>query len=147
MSQLSTNYIDTIAKLKAQIKQSRVKAALKANEVLLELYWEIGQTILLMQQQEGWGTKVIDRIAVDLKTDFPDFKGLSVRNLKYMVAFAKAFPLFGQHPAAQIQNTDSHNHKFGQQVAAQIEKSQSKTFVQTMLAQLELCLNYSFNYA
>lgn len=121
MSQLPVNYINTIAKLKVQIKQSRIKAALKANEVLLDLYWEIGQTILLMQQQEGWGAKVIDKIAVDLKTDFPDFKGLSVRNLKYMVAFAKAFPLFGQQLAAQIQNTDNHNIEIMQALPAQIE--------------------------
>lgn len=120
MNQLPTNYINTIAKLKAQIKQSRIKAALRANEVLLDLYWEIGQTILLMQQQEGWGAKVIDKIAVDLKTDFPDFKGLSVRNLKYMVAFAKAFPLFGQQLAAQTQSTDNQSYKIGQQAAAQL---------------------------
>lgn len=121
MNQLPTNYINTIAKLKAQIKQSRIKAALRANEVLLDLYWEIGQTFLLMQQQEGWGAKVIDKIAVDLKTDFPDFKGLSVRNLKYVVAFAKAFPLFGQQLAAQIQNTDNHNIEIMQALPAQIE--------------------------
>jgi len=120
MSLLPDNYIETITKLKSQIKQARVKAALKANEVLLELYWEIGQTILLMQQQEGWGAKVIERVAVDLKTDFPDFKGLSVRNLKYMVAFAKAFPLLEQQAAAQLQSTDNHDFKFGQQPAAQL---------------------------
>jgi predicted nuclease of restriction endonuclease-like (RecB) superfamily len=107
MTLLPDNYIETITKLKAQIRQARVKAALKANEVLLELYWEIGQTILLMQEQEGWGANVIERVAVDLKSDSPDFKGLSVRNLKYMVSFAKAFPLFGQQIAAQMQNTDN----------------------------------------
>lgn len=120
MNLLPDNYIETITKLKSQIKQARVKAALKANEVLLELYWEIGQTILLMQQQEGWGAKVIERVAVDLKTDFPDFKGLSVRNLKYMVAYAKAFPLLGQQAAAQLQSTDNHGFKFVQQPAAQL---------------------------
>jgi predicted nuclease of restriction endonuclease-like (RecB) superfamily len=44
------------------------------------------------QQQEGWGAKVIDRLAKDLKREFPDMKGFSPRNLKYMRAFAEAYP-------------------------------------------------------
>jgi len=54
------------------------------------LYWHIGREILRRQQQEGWGAKVIDRLARDLSREFPDMKGLSRRNLKYMRAFAKA---------------------------------------------------------
>lgn len=120
MNLLPKNYIEIIGKLKLQIKQSRIKAALKANQVVLELYWEIGLTIFQMQKEEGWGTKVIERISTDLKADFPDFKGLSVRNLKYMVLFAKTFPEFGQQAAALLKNDEIQELKFGQQLAAQL---------------------------
>jgi len=56
---------------------------------LLSVYWEIGNTILHHQFEEGWGTKVIDRISADLRKEFPEMKGFSVRNIKYMRASAK----------------------------------------------------------
>ncbi|MEJ7827971.1 MAG: DUF1016 N-terminal domain-containing protein [Segetibacter sp.] len=67
---------------------------------------EIGANILQQQRAEGWGTKVINRLAMDLKLEFPDMKGLSVRNLKYMRAFAEAYPEFTivQQTAAQLHN-------------------------------------------
>ncbi|MBN3952040.1 MAG: DUF1016 domain-containing protein [Nostoc sp. NMS7] len=56
------------------------------------LYWQIGREIIIRQQQQGWGAKVIERLARDLKAAFPDIKGFSSRNLKYMRAFAEAYP-------------------------------------------------------
>jgi hypothetical protein len=56
------------------------------------MYWDIGQSIRQRQQQEGWGTRVIDRLSHDLKTAFPDMTGFSPRNLKYMRKFADAWP-------------------------------------------------------
>jgi predicted nuclease of restriction endonuclease-like (RecB) superfamily len=56
------------------------------------LYWQLGQDILTRQRQQGWGAKVIDRLARDLQKEFPDMKGFSPRNLKYMRAFAEAYP-------------------------------------------------------
>ncbi len=120
MSRLPDNYINILARLKEQIQKARMKAALSANAVLLHLYWEIGLAIIEMQQAEGWGSKVIDRLSSDLKADFPDFKGLSVRNLKYMVRFAKTFPAFGQQTAAQNENTEKKTNAIGQQPAAQL---------------------------
>lgn len=120
MNHLPDNYIQIVSRLKEQIGRSRAKAALKVNEILLELYWEIGRAILEMQKSEGWGAKVIDRLSSDLKNDFPDFRGLSVRNLKYMVLFAKTYPEFGQQVAAQIQNTDNQNITIRQHAAAQL---------------------------
>jgi predicted nuclease of restriction endonuclease-like (RecB) superfamily len=88
------NYHIILSSLKEKIKLARQNATLAVNNELLLVYWEIGNTISLQQKSEGWGTKVIDRLAADLKTEFPDFKGLSVRNLKYMKAFAEAYPDF-----------------------------------------------------
>jgi len=56
------------------------------------LYWDIGKAILKKQQDEGWGARVIDRMAYDLKEEFPDMRGFSSRNLKYMRKFAECWP-------------------------------------------------------
>ncbi len=71
---------------------------------MLYLYWRIGKTILEQQDKAGWGAKVIDRLADDLRKEFPDMQGLSPRNLKYMRQFAAAYPAveFVQGPLAQI---------------------------------------------
>jgi Uncharacterized conserved protein len=71
---------------------------------LLKLYWQIGNDILQRQQQQGWGTKVIEQLAQDLRQAFPELKGFSARNLKYMRAFAEAWsePEFVQQPVAQL---------------------------------------------
>lgn len=120
MSPLPDNYIGVLSKLKQRIQAARMKAAYAVNKELLMLYWELGRTIQEMQEAEGWGAKVIDRISADLKADFPDFKGLSTRNLKYMVSFAKWFPTFGQQAAAQLQSEDTDALIKMQQVAAQL---------------------------
>jgi predicted nuclease of restriction endonuclease-like (RecB) superfamily len=78
--------------LKERIRTAQLKAALAVNRDLVLLYWQIGQDILAQQQQHGWGAKVIDRLAADLHHAFPDVRGFSPRNLKYMRAFALAWP-------------------------------------------------------
>ena len=90
--------------LKERIRSAQVRAALAVNRELVLLYWHIGQEILVRQGQEGWGTKVIDRLAKDLKQEFPAIKGFSSRNLKYMRAFAAAWTdeKIVQQAAAQI---------------------------------------------
>ena len=106
MSLPQRNYLNILESLKERIRQARFRAAFTVNAELLKLYWEIGNTIIEQQKQEGWGAKIIDRLAIDLKTEFPDFKGLSIRNLKYMRAFAEAYPQFMQQGAAQIENVE-----------------------------------------
>lgn len=97
-------YDDFLRELKERVRGAQIKAALSVNRELVLLYWHIGREILARQQQQGWGTKVIERLAKDLKAAFPDMKGFSARNLKYMRAFVEAYPdeLFVQQAAAQI---------------------------------------------
>ena len=90
-NRLLTGYAEFLADLKERIRKARIKAALSANRELVLLYWEIGRMILERQRKEGWGSKVIDRLAQDLRREFPDLKGFSARNLKYMRAFAEAY--------------------------------------------------------
>jgi predicted nuclease of restriction endonuclease-like (RecB) superfamily len=78
--------------LKSRIRAARTRAALSVNRELILLYWQIGRDILERQEREGWGAKVIERLARDLRAEFPDMKGLSPRNLLFMRAFAEAYP-------------------------------------------------------
>ena len=84
-------YADWLADLKARIHGAQQRAALAVNCELVLLYWQIGRDILTRQTEQGWGAKVIDRLAHDLRTAFPDMRGFSPRNLKYMRAFAEAW--------------------------------------------------------
>ena len=84
-------YEDLLAELKTRISNSQLRAAVAVNKELVLLYWQIGRDILHRQQQQGWGAKVITRLAADLQKAFPQMKGFSLRNLKYMRAFAEAY--------------------------------------------------------
>jgi len=101
---LPDGYPAFLSGLKVRIREARVRAALSVNRELILLYWEIGRDILQRQQEEGWGAKVIERLSTDLRKEFPDVKGFSPRNLKYMRSFAEAWPdpVFVQQVAAQI---------------------------------------------
>jgi len=92
MAALSAEYAPLLAEIKARVQAARIKAGLAANRELLALYWDIGRLILDRQHSEGWGAKVIDRLAADLQREFPGRQGFSTRNLKYMRAFAEAWP-------------------------------------------------------
>ncbi|KAJ3066536.1 hypothetical protein HK102_007633, partial [Quaeritorhiza haematococci] len=78
--------------LKGLIKTAQLRAALAVNRELVLLYWRIGREVLARQRDQGWGAKVVDRLAADLHHAFPEMAGLSPRNLKYMRAFAAAWP-------------------------------------------------------
>lgn len=97
-------YSDWLGELKRRIHSAQQRAALAVNRELVLLYWEIGQDILTRQAIQGWGTKVVDRLAKDLRSAFPEMRGFSPRNLKYMRAFAEAWPdaEFVQQLAAQL---------------------------------------------
>lgn len=97
-------YDELLRDLKTRIAQAQVRAALAVNRELVVLYWSIGRDILVRQQQQGWGAKVIERLAKDLRRAFPEMKGFSRTNLLYMRAFAAAYPdeQFVQQVAGQI---------------------------------------------
>ena len=97
-------YAEWLAELKTRIHSAQQRATLAVNRELVLLYWRIGRDILERQVREGWGAKVIARLAQDLRTAFPEMKGFSPRNLKYMRAFAGAWldAEFVQQAAAQL---------------------------------------------
>ena len=84
------SYDSFLRELKDRIRTAQVRAGLAVNRELVLLYWGIGRDILERQEREGWGTKVIDRLARDLSRAFPEVTGFSARNPKYMRSFAEA---------------------------------------------------------
>ncbi len=97
-------YPQLLEQLKAQVRRAGVHASRVVNTELLTLYWNLGRAILDRQDAEGWGTKVIDQLAVDLRAAFPEMRGLSRSNLKYMRQMASTWPrtAIGQQAVGQL---------------------------------------------
>lgn len=102
--QLPSGYTELLAVLKRSIRDAQLRAAFAVSRELILLYWSIGRQILDRQNSEGWGAKVIDRLAHDLQAEFPGVEGYSPRSLKYMRAFAEGWPdeSIVQQVAAQL---------------------------------------------
>ncbi|WP_081050204.1 DUF1016 N-terminal domain-containing protein [Cupriavidus necator] len=88
----AAEYAAWLGRLKEEVHRTRLAASLSVNRELILLYWRLGRSILPQQTAAGWGTKVIDRLAGDLRQSFPEMAGFSSRNLKYMRTFAAAWP-------------------------------------------------------
>ncbi|MCK0517391.1 PDDEXK nuclease domain-containing protein [Williamsia sp. DF01-3] len=97
-------YGDLLAQLKAHVRGARLKATRAVNTELLVLYWNIGRAILDRQDAQGWGTKVVERLAADLRAEFPDMRGFSRSNLHYMRTAAGSWSreAFVQQPVGQL---------------------------------------------
>lgn len=91
MDELPKDYADWLAELKTRIHKERLRVVLASNAVMMLLYWDIGRRILNKQSDQGWGSRIIDRLAADLRQAFPEMRGFSPRNLKYMRSFAAAW--------------------------------------------------------
>jgi predicted nuclease of restriction endonuclease-like (RecB) superfamily len=90
---LLPNYSALLGEVKERIQAAQTRAAASVNRELIRLYWEIGRMISERQDAEGWGAKVIDRLAADLANELPEVKGFSARNLKRMKAFFAEYRL------------------------------------------------------
>jgi predicted nuclease of restriction endonuclease-like (RecB) superfamily len=104
---LPADYPRFLEEVKRAVSTARSQAALAVSAVVLAAYWEIGTGIIAREDREGWGAKVIERLAADLRREFPDMRGLSARNLRYMREFARAWPAQSasemlQQPAAKL---------------------------------------------
>ncbi|MEU5688123.1 DUF1016 domain-containing protein [Streptomyces venezuelae] len=96
-------YGDLLSEIKGAVSCARTRAQRAVNTELVQLYWEIGHLILDRQAQEGWGTKVVARLATDLKAAFPNQRGFSRSNLMYMHKMARTWPgPIIQQPVGQL---------------------------------------------
>ena len=99
---LNTNeYFETLNDIKAQIKISQYRAVLGVNKEMINLYWTIGKIIIANTK---YGAKFLQNLSKDIMLEFPEIKGFSVRNLKYMRQFAERYPDFQkvQEPLALL---------------------------------------------
>lgn len=101
---LPNGYRETLEVLKGRVRDARLRAQRTVNTELIELYWHIGSEILIQRDRQGWGTKVVQQLAEDLRAEFPDMTGLSRSNLQYMRAFAAAWneSSIVQQPVGQL---------------------------------------------
>ena len=90
-SSAGANYAEWIRSLKDRVRAARQRAALSVNSELILLYWDIGNDIVEKQEKFGWGTKVVEKVSLDLKAEFPGMAGFSRSNLMYMRSFAMAW--------------------------------------------------------
>ena len=91
-----TEYSKFIKSLKAKIRSAQIKAAVVVNSELVKLYWEIGKEIVKKQEQEGWGSKALEKVAKDLQNEFPGIEGFSRSNIFRMKAFFIAYKKVAQ---------------------------------------------------
>ena len=106
----SAEYKKWLVSLKSKIRRSQIKAAVQVNTEMLRMYWELGKDIAEKNLDAKWGSGFFNRLSLDLKKEFPDMKGFSVSNLKYM----KRFFLFysGPCPIRHQLGDELQNHLF-----------------------------------
>lgn len=114
------------------IDAAKIKAAINVNLSMLSLYWNIGNSILQKQKNEGWGKQVIEQLSKDLASHYPDDRGFSKRNLGYMKSFAMQYPDF---PFLQVPLAKFKELPILQATLAKLEND-GKDFVQVSLAQI-----------
>ncbi len=85
----SPEYTDVLIRIKEDIRSARIRAFSAVNRELMGLYWQVGQVILA---KSAWGSGFVEQLSKDIRSEFPDLKGFSVRNLWYMRKFAEDFP-------------------------------------------------------
>ena len=80
----ASGYRQWLRDLKNRFRQVQIKAAVAVNTELLQFYWQLGADILAQQASQRWGSGFLENLSQDLMQEFPDMKGFSVRNLKYI---------------------------------------------------------------
>jgi hypothetical protein len=89
--------------LKQQFQQTQIKAAVQVNQALLKFYWELGADIVFKQAEKNWGSKFLENLSIDLQREFPEVKGFSIRNIKYIRQWYLFYNKFRQQLVAQLE--------------------------------------------
>ena len=101
MNLQNTDYKDWLVELKSKIRSVQLKAAVAVNSALIEFYWDLGK--MITEKQSVWGSQFLEKLSIDLKSEFPNMEGLSVRNLKYTRQFYQFYnSSIGQQAVALI---------------------------------------------
>jgi predicted nuclease of restriction endonuclease-like (RecB) superfamily len=138
---LKKQYVSWVKELKQNIEQQKLQTVLQVNTNLLLMYWYVGKQINNKIEIEGWGTKVIEQLSIDLQKAFSDEQGFSRRNLFYMKKFAEAYPdlLIVQPAAALLPHSKNKPKNTIVQPAAAllstVKNNQKNTITQPVVAQ------------
>jgi predicted nuclease of restriction endonuclease-like (RecB) superfamily len=122
MHQSVASYSQLFEEIRDRIEAAQVRTVVAANQQVLLLYWQLWIYILQNQDQKGWGAKIIDRLAIDLSKAFPNIKGFSVRNLKYMRRFAEAYTVPALQYMAEAQLILTADVSKVKQIVTKIDK-------------------------
>lgn len=117
-----SRYEAFLKELKERIRSAQLRAAISVNSELVMLYWSIGKDILAKQKAEGWGTKIIEKLAEDLTKSLPGVTGFGARNLKYMRTFAETWPKVSIVQASLAQLPWYHNIALLEKLKSQHER-------------------------
>ena len=97
---INKDYAAWIGELKIRIRQSQIKAAVKVNTELLQLYWQLGSDIVEKQKNAKWGDGFLKQLSQDLSAEFPEMKGFSLRTIartrKWYITYKDVFPFSTQ---------------------------------------------------
>jgi len=108
---LDKDYKSWLKEVKTKIQSSQIKAAIAVNSALIEFYYDLGKMIVEKQKNSSWGNKLIEKLSLDLKAEFPKLKGFSKTNLKYCKNFYLFYNeyLISQQLVDQLQEFDSND--------------------------------------
>lgn len=129
-------YNSLLIKIKTQIQTAQIKSVAAANSQMLWLYWQLGNIILENQAEKGWGAKIIQTLATDLKKELPMLKGFSERNLKYMRKFAESYNRGVLSAYTEVQQ-HLKEADISQQSVAKLLQTNKPQFVQQAVAQIQ----------
>jgi predicted nuclease of restriction endonuclease-like (RecB) superfamily len=114
----NSDFKQWLVSLKARIRQSQIKAAIKVNEELLRLYWDLGHDIVVRQMDAEWGSGFFEQLSKELRAEFPEMKGFSERNLYRMKQF---YLFYSQDDKFLPQLGTELKHKFLPQLGKKIQ--------------------------
>ena len=121
----TAEYNELLDSIKRTLATGQLRAARAVNTAVVETYWQIGRDIVVRRREQGWGAKVTDRLAADLRTAHPDMRGLPGRSLRYMATLASRWPDgIGQQAAAQLRgySRERISHRSGKAGRNKVER-------------------------
>lgn len=104
------SYVEWLHEVKSRYRKSQIKAAVRVNTAMLELYWSIGRDLVALKAEQRWGTGVVKQFSMDMRQAFPNETGFSLTNVKYMkrwYLFYYDLVIKGQRPVDQLQDENS----------------------------------------
>jgi hypothetical protein len=124
----STDYVQWLSDLKQRYRQSQIKAVVRINQSMLEFYWSLGRDIVALKAESKWGSGVLQQLSIDLQQMFPEEKGFSYTNIRYMkqwYSFYYEQITFRQQPVGEISDSNCQQPvgEFWQQLVAKLDGS------------------------